>query len=152
MTEIDFLIDEGVLTEDLAVDPTQADAAALEETYFIMPVRLHIRDRDLFGSESGERMPLPILGFATRFSQALHRCFSDAKGTMYLAGGGHINLELRKSELTVSCSLTKRSSSDDATKIVHAANAFSNNVRLFLLDRIPHLERHRSWRYWFPVA
>ena len=40
MISIDFKLDEAVLAEDLMFVPSTVNAAALEETYFVMPVRL----------------------------------------------------------------------------------------------------------------
>jgi hypothetical protein len=138
MTEIDFLIEERVFAEDLTFDPSSADPAALEETYFIMPTRVRVGEVDLFTSNANASPwhPLPVLGFATHLLEALRKCPPDTAGAIFLAGGGEFRFELEGKDLTVICTLTKRSASDSRDNVYDAAERFSKKVQLFLMTRV----------------
>jgi hypothetical protein len=64
MITLEIRIDEPSLKDDLRFDPAGADVALLEETYFVMPVRLAISGQELLTPDGWA--PLPILGFARR--------------------------------------------------------------------------------------
>lgn len=68
---LDFQVDERVLAEDRGHAPAAADPAVIETTYFTMPVRFSIDDRELFQRPSGAWLPQPVLGFATHLARSL---------------------------------------------------------------------------------
>ena len=45
---LEFQVDEETLAADREIDPRTADAAALQETYFLMPTRLQVHQDELF--------------------------------------------------------------------------------------------------------
>ncbi len=153
MTRIEFAIDKDALAKDLELSPERAHAVALEETYFIMPVRFCIGDVDLFMSPSSAEpwIPLPVLGFANRLLEGLQKVQPKTNTSIYLAGGGSLQVALlAEGEVVIECSLTSKTGSDGLGKVMDAARMFSDEVQRLLLSRAPLLRFHPSWVAWFP--
>src|SRR4051812_6787234 len=111
MIKIEFQINEPALDEDLKNSPATADAAAIEETYFVMPIRFSVHGTELLvrghattrfifqGSPDKQLeaisspnpgsywMPLPIIGFTVNIWSVLNRSRSQPTSTLDLSGG-----------------------------------------------------------------
>jgi hypothetical protein len=63
MITLDFKVDEDALSEDLVANPETASAAALEQTYFVMPVRFAVDNTELlaFAGMYETWRPQPII-------------------------------------------------------------------------------------------
>lgn len=173
MTTVDFRLDEASLVEDIQHAPAGANPAALEETYFVMPVRLCVNEVELFEqldrekrnvfiarpeqsaqriqlpNEESRWLPLPLLGFATHALQALNQMKPGGEQKVYLAGGGDLMLARQGEQLSVESSINGKSSSTQFAEALNAFRAFSEKVRQLLVSRVPAIQQHPSWRQWF---
>lgn len=173
MTTVDFRLDEASLAEDLQHSPESANPAALEETYFVMPVRLCVNGIELLeqsghakrnvfigADEHGLRqtqrpneascyLPLPLLGFATQALQALNQMKPGCVQKLYLAGGGDLLLARHGEQLSIESSISGKSSSTEFAEALSAFRAFSEKIRQLLVSRVPAIQQHPSWRQWF---
>lgn len=73
MIILDFRVDDEGLAEDVGTGAEIANAAAIEETYFVMPVRFAIGNTELlaFPGVHATWRPQPIVGFATHLAAAV---------------------------------------------------------------------------------
>lgn len=173
MTTVDFRLDEASLAEDLQHSPESANPAALEETYFVMPVRLCVNQVELLElpgrekrtvfiaqSEQGaERiqlpneascwLPLPLLGFATQALQAVNETKPGREQKLNLAGSGHLVFARQNEQISVESSINGRSSSVQLAEALNAFRGFSDKVRQLLVSRVPAIQQHPAWRQWF---
>lgn len=173
MTTVDFGLDEASLAEDLQLSPESANPAALEETYFVMPVRLCMKDVELFEQPNSAKrtvlfgatnqsvqkihlfneascwLSLPLLGFATHALRALNQMKLGDEKKLYLAGGGDLMLTRDGDKLFVESSINGKSSSTEFAEAVNAFGAFSEKIRQLLVSRVPEIQQHPSWRKWF---
>ncbi|MDK3160302.1 hypothetical protein QPK87_27635 [Kamptonema cortianum] len=67
MIHLDFEINESTLAEDASMKPAIANPAALQETYFEMPVRFQIGGVELLQIPQGDEvfLELPLVDVAT---------------------------------------------------------------------------------------
>jgi len=173
MTTIDFQLDEAILAEDLQHSPEGASPAALEETYFVMPVRFCINGVELLEqpgrekrnvfiagheqsaqrielpSDEGCWLPLPLVGFATRGLQALTQAKPGSGQRLYLAGGGYLVLTRHGEQLSVESSINGKTSSTQFAEVLNAFRVFVEKVRQLLVSRVPAIQQHPSWKQWF---
>lgn len=173
MISVDFQLDEACLADDLQHSPETASSAALEETYFVMPVRFCVNGVELFeqpgekrrsmivvGAESGPQrvelpndkgywLPLPVLGFATHMLQALDQAKQEGMRKLYLAGGGYLVLSRHGELLSIKTSINENCASMEFSEALKAFRAFHEKVRQFLAWRVPKLQQHGSWKQWF---
>jgi hypothetical protein len=173
MTTVDFRLDEASLAEDLQHSPESANPAALEETYFVMPVRLcvngvelleqpHRAKRNVFvgaaeqgvqrierPNEASAWLPLPLLGFTTHALQVLNELKPGGENKLNLAGGGHLMLARENDQITVESSLNGKRSSTQLAEAVNAFQSFSEKVRQLLVNRVPEIQQHPAWKQWF---
>jgi hypothetical protein len=173
MTTVDFRLDEASLAEDLQHAPESADRGALEETYFVMPVRLCVNGVELLEhpgrakrnvfigageqgvqriqlpNEASSWLPLPLLGFAKDVLQALNETKPGKERKLYLAGGGELVFVRQGEQLSVASSITGKSASTQFAEVLNAFRTFSEKVRQLLVGRVPGIQQHPSWRQWF---
>jgi hypothetical protein len=173
MTTVDFRLDEASLVEDIQHSPESANPAALEETYFVMPVRLCVNGIELLeqpgrakrnvfigADEQGLRqtqlpdetscwLPLPLLGFGTQVLQALNETKPGREQKLNLAGGGHLVFARHNDQIAVESSINGKRSSTQLAEALDAFRAFSEKVRQLLVTRVPVIQQHPSWRQWF---
>ena len=150
MMVIDFEVDHGVLEEDLRASPVTADAGALEETFFVMPVKFVVNGADLLTLSGQQAHALPLLGFSTHMVRALDEMHSTDERRVYLAGGGDISLRAIGDRVEVHSSLTHRRVTVDRTELLVAFRDFADRVKRQLLALVPGMVSHPHWLIWFP--
>lgn len=174
MIAVDFRLDEASLAEDLLHSPEHASLAALEETYFVMPVRLCVNEVELLEQpnrknrnvfiahpeqsaqrmqlphEGGRWLPLPLLGFATHALLALNEAKPGRGQKLNLAGGGHLMFTCQGEQLSVASSINGKRSSTQFAEVLNAFRTFSENIRQLLVSQVPAIQQHPFWRQWFP--
>jgi hypothetical protein len=173
MTIVDFQLDEASLAEDLLHSPEKANPAALEETYFVMPVRLCVNGVEMFERHSRTKrnvfvstadegvlqvqlpreascwLPLPLLGFATDALRVLNELKPYKDQKLNLAGGGHLVLSCESDQITVESSINGNHSSTHSAEALNAFRIFSDKVQQLLISRAPTIQQNTSWRRWF---
>jgi hypothetical protein len=151
MITLDFEVDERVLADDGHYDPAAADAAALEETYFVMPFRFSVESVELLGIPGRQpaTLALPLLGFATNVHRVASAMSPGQTARCYLAGGGELTFERVASLMRISSSLTGNTVTVEAGELVQATRSLLERVRDLLLKRFPVLQTHRAWDTWF---
>jgi len=151
MITLDFEMDQHVLEEDLRASPVNADAGVLEETYFVMPVKFVVDGTDLLSLPGHQAHSLPLLGFTTHMLQALEQMAYTGQRRVYLAGGGDISLRAAGNRVEISSSLTNRQVTVDRAELLLALRNLAARVQQQLRSLVPGMDRHSSWRNWFPL-
>lgn len=149
---LDFQIDEEVLQEDLGTRPQDAARAALEHTYFVMPVRFTAGQTDLltFPGVYTSWRPQPLIGFSAGLVRAASAT-EDHPVSISIADGGRLNFQFSDAGIRVTSSLLPRDVEVvPQRELIDAANSFRERVRDFLLERVPLLRTHPCWMTWFP--
>ncbi|MDP3155769.1 MAG: hypothetical protein Q8N23_24060 [Archangium sp.] len=152
MIEFDFRPDEGVLAENAEGEPQAADPAALEETYFVMPLRFSVNGAEVLGAGGEPWWDLPLLGFATHLQACLERLIEQGKAQMFLAGGGSLVWRLRDDAAEVRNSLSGATVPMSLAELHSAVAALFQRVRQFLLTRFPSMVAHPRWTDWFGAS
>lgn len=153
MISLDFQIDEDTLARDLRSQPADVDTASIEQSYFVMPVRFAVGKTELLaypGVYESWR-PQPLLGFSTQLVSSILATDSGETKRCYIADGGHLDLERSKRTMRITTSLQKRTETVPTNELLTEARAFRGRVREFLLERVPGMGRHNSWKIWFPA-
>jgi hypothetical protein len=148
MTILEFKVNDVVLQEDLKVSPGTASSAALEETYFVMPVRLCISGVELFHNPRHATIPwleLPLIGIARSLGRALGRLKESGAASVYLAGGGELLMEQKGNEVCVTSTIDQRCARVDHLELRDATMGFCADVRDFVLRHAPDLESRPIW-------
>lgn len=151
MTIIDFSIDESAIEEDVANSFETVSPGALEETFFVMPVRFCVGGVEMLqlpGTES-VWLPLPIFGFAADMLEALESAEGNQEKRVYLAGGGHLIFKKEGEFLSLVSSLNSKTTKVETKEIQGAFKTFSAQVKQLLENRAPALQQHPSWKRWF---
>jgi hypothetical protein len=149
MMVVDFKWDQEVLKKDLAASPVSADPAALEETYFVMPVRFSVDGVNLLSMSADQAHSLPLLGFSTHVLQMLEHMQSTDEGRVYLAGGGDVSICTEGQRVRIRSSLTNREVTVDREALLSAFRSFADCVKHQLVTWVPGIDRHPHWRTWF---
>lgn len=145
MTSLEFQIDEDVMREDLRHHPAEAEASVVEETYFMMPVRLVVNGYSLLSQTGWIR--LPIIGFSRSFREAVSRLRQGQATRCYVAGGGDLRMTLVGNDVRIES--VQQSAQDGLVNIRDASQQFSRRVEEFVLERVPGMAAHREWSRWF---
>ena len=149
MITLEFKIDEAEWQSDVAASPTTANPAALEQTYFVMPVRFTVQGKELLGIPGvGPWQRLPMLGLAWGFGRVAHLSTGD-KVNLSLAGGGNLEFRAGADAVTVTSSLRHESVEVDAEELRHSAGNFVESVRREFRKRLPSMSSHPAWSTWF---
>jgi hypothetical protein len=150
MVILDFRVDADTLAQDLDHQPALASPAALEETYFVMPVRFAIGGTELL-SVPGQVEPwrrLPLIGFSTDLHKTV--ALLGAQGaTCYLAGGGELRIRPQDGFVGVTSSLSQTTAVAPMHELLEAVDSFCLHVRGFLATHVPDLHSHQSWVNWW---
>jgi len=146
MIIVEFRVDEQSLQEDLRCDPKTADIATIEETYFLMPVRLSISSCELLAPTGWA--PLPILGFAIRLHEAARQIRTALVAHCYIAGGG--DLQLRRSDGSDKISIRSPVAIAECgvRELDIASRRFLEDVLTFLRERVDGISSHKHWEEW----
>lgn len=153
MIELDFQADEAAVRDDLKAAPESADAAALENTFFVVPTRLRIDDIELLeypGVHPAWR-PLPLLGFAPRLCRVAAAVGDGETATISLMDGGALQLERRGDTLNLTSSLTpEQVATVSRGELVQESAKFAAEVCAFLASLAPAMSEHPAWPTWCP--
>lgn len=152
MTKIHFELDEMALAADAECAPAGADPAALEETYFVMPVRFEISGVDVLALQGGVARPLPLIGFAIDLLSALEPLESGQRTDVYLAGGDELSLHRQDEMIELQCVPDGQTAKVGRSELIAAARSFSARVSALLLQRVPEIRNHPTWLEWFPES
>jgi hypothetical protein len=153
MITLDFQIDEDELAADLAASPEAANPAAVEQTYFVMPVRFAVGETDFlaFPGVYDRWRPQPLLGIATHLVLALQAIKPGQPSRCNVADGGRLDFEQFGATIAISSSvLPGQIANVPAGELIGAASRFRDEVRDFLAERVPAMTQHPYWKTWFP--
>ena len=149
-SHVSFEADEHTLLEDLAFQPHKADPAALQETYFVFPIRFLMNGVNLFTTKDGSTLQLPLIGFSSALRRGVQQLANSDTCSVYLAGGGQFLLSRRGDDAIAGfCSISGVRSSDAYDQVAAASRQFSEDVSMFLQQECPELARIEAWPFWF---
>ncbi len=177
MTEIllDFLTDEMIMAEEKGANPGQADAAELQHTYFIMPIRLKSGAEELLeiplakdqqqvwsGDSSGNSLhpilkerpfdpwfPLPLLDVATTGLEKIRGVHQKGTSIYSLPGSGYrLSFQMSGKDVSVHSEVNGRTSRIQYVDLLHAFEEFASKVREYLSHEVPELKAHPFWKEW----
>jgi hypothetical protein len=150
MIALEFDIDESALAEDLESSPESANPAALEETYFLMPVRLTVDGIALLqlrGSTSSA-LPLPLLSVASFGWERISQLGENEVWTYGLPGGGKLLFTREGDAVTIRSDLNGAVVSTSYAELVREWREFRKRVKDFLAEHVPKLRTHSAWTTW----
>jgi hypothetical protein len=171
MTALDFTVDEVVLRQDRSADPAHAPAAALQETYLVMPTRLTVDNVEMLALPRRERiftagsggsavvddrqvtddpwLRLPLLHVATVGPAALDNASASGSGTYTLPGvGSQLRFDVDGSFVTVTSDLNGRAQRVPTADVQAAFRQFARRVRHLVRERVPELLDHPAFVDW----
>lgn len=152
MTAIELAIqpDDEALRADLEESPVEAPAAAIEQTYFVVPTRLAVDGKELlaFPGVYDAWRPLPLLGFAPRLRDSAIRLKDGEAATLSLSDGGALELRRDGADVRISSSMTGDEVTISAERLVEAAGALAHEACAYVLSIIPSMVTHSSWESW----
>jgi hypothetical protein len=168
MVKIEFFNDENEINEDKLYDPLHMDAAILEQTFFVLPVRFLVNDSDMFHWKQEIRIgmpkdevyrsmeeniyiwiPLPVLHLATKgLDEAKRACKGETiiyslPGTMY-----QIKFHPMNNKIEISSSFLNYSEVIYCTELVEAFEKFAEEVRKMINREFPELKKHPQIGAW----
>jgi hypothetical protein len=151
MIRIEFQVNELELANDRKYDPAAAPAAALEATYFLMPVRFAVNSTELLAPKASSEpwLPLPLLGFAFHLYLAMAGIERDGERLVSIGGAGDLRLYRSGNVLHIESKFAQESVKVQLDDALAAAEKFRTRVRKFLADQVPKLPTHPSWPRWF---
>nr|WP_285963858.1 hypothetical protein [Oscillatoria laete-virens] len=151
MIHLDFEINESTLAEDASMKPAIANPAALQETYFEMPVRFQIGGVELLQIPQGDEvfLELPLVDVATSGLKCVKNLESEKIAIYHLPGGWNLNFKREENTVTIESSVNGRFAKTGYAELVGAFEFFSEKVRSVLLAKIPELSMHPDWGHWF---
>lgn len=148
MIILDFLIDEATFEYDLKYNPLEADGAALQTTYFEMPVRFSVNNIELFEilNSNEPYLCLPILNIAiVGRSKILDLKYQHI--TSYSLPGGYVlNLENYAGQIKITSSVNNLSAIISHISLLDSFNNFRQKTKEFLTSRIQGFESTCIWR------
>jgi hypothetical protein len=151
MTSLEFDIDEGALAKDLEFSPETASPAALEETYFEMPVRFSANGVQLLEVRgSSSPISLPLLSLASYGREQISALTRDVSWTYELPGGWRLHFVRQADDVTIQSDVNQTKVSVPYAELKAAWDRFSQDVRAFLERRVPKLQKHPMWDTWMP--
>jgi len=141
VVSIEFRPDPRVIEENRKLDPGTADAAVLQETFFVMPLRLRVRDVELLEWQ-GEGFPLPLLDMATVGLSTARRLGHGATTSLRLPANGNLYFERSGEDVLIRSTQTRRAERAPYEDLLRAWEEFATKVREFLVREFPQLEDH----------
>jgi hypothetical protein len=153
---LEFQIDEAALAADREVDPRTADAAALQETYFLMPTRLQVHQDELFAAplqgyrkDASPWLELPILHVATVGLQKVKDICKQGQSTYTLPGSGwRLRFQASGQDILIHSEVNGRQSCVHYTELLAAFEHFASIVKEVLSRKVPELQEHPYWGTW----
>jgi hypothetical protein len=153
---LEFQVDEEALAADRKIDPRTADAAALQETYFLMPTRLQVQQEELFAVPPKDQrkhaspwLELPILHVATVGLQKVKEIGKQGQSIYTLPGSGwRLRFEACGQDVLIHSEVNGRQSCVHYTELLAAFEHFASTTRAVLSHKVPELQDHPYWGKW----
>jgi hypothetical protein len=141
---IDFEPDQRSLAEARALDPVQQSGFDLLWSLFAMPVTLIVEDVTFL-----KRTRLELLRLACDGLDRV-RALPDARqnNLTFMRGGG-LQFQMDGSDVIVESMGTDRKSRTLYSEFLESWEQFSNQVRAFLREQFPSLDKHPELGEWF---
>ena len=178
MITLEFRADEYIFAEEGKADLLAANAAVLQVTSFLVPVRLNVNGVELLelpprqggviwasrpGQVGLEPMPadsaaspwleLPLLEAATSGLDKVRQAAGAGSSVYYLGEtGGSLSFEVSGGDVMIRCNLNGRTGHVDYNELLRAWERFAHHVRVALTQQWPELKRHAVWGGWFAEA
>lgn len=153
--ELAFQADEAAVKDDLKAAPQNADAAVLENTFFVVRTRFRIDDIELLeypGVHPAWR-PLPLLGFAPRLCRVAAAVGDGDTATISLMDGGVLQLERYGDSLRLTSSLSpEQVATVSRGDLVRESAKFAAEACAFLASLAPAMPEHPAWPTWCPSS
>lgn len=132
--------------------PESTPAAAIEQTYFVVPVRLNIDGEELLAYPGvyPDWRPLPVLGFATQLRRTVLGLEHGRSGTITLADGGFLSISRDDANLVFTMSLAPVRVSAGRDSVVAAVVGFSQSACAYVKSIAPAMPTHPAWSEWCP--
>lgn len=132
--------------------PESAPAAAIEQTCFVVPVRLNVDGEELLAYPGvyPDWRPLPVLGFATQLRRTTLGLEHGQSGMITLADGGFLSILRDGNSLVFTMSLAVIRVTTSRDDVVRAAVAFSQAACDYVQSIAPAMPTHPVWREWCP--
>ncbi len=142
--------------DDLEVDETPefAPAAAIEHTYFVVPVRLSIDGEELlaFPGVYPDWRPLPILGFASQLRRTVVALEHGQARTITVEDGGSLSISRDGDSLVFTTSLAPIRVSASRDELITVVLNFSREACDYARSVSPAVSTHPSWSSWCPES
>ena len=153
---LEFQVDEGALAADRKIDPHTADAAALQETYFLMPTRLQVHQEELFAVPFKDQqkyaspwLALPLLHVATVGLQKVKDTGKQGQAIYTLPGSGwRLRFEACGQDVSIHSEVNGRQSCVQYAELLAAFEHFASTAREILSREVPELQHHPYWGKW----
>jgi len=160
MVLLEFQLDRNVLDDDRATDLGTADAGALQETYFLMPVRLKVSEAELLKMPPGGRgrltspwLTLPILHVATVGLHKVKEARESGTSTYTLPGSGwRLRFAVSGQDISVYSEVSEQGSCARYEELLQAFEHFASTVREVLSRETPELKEHPQWGRWLKTG
>lgn len=171
MVKLEFRVTEKSLSEDRQADPGSQEAGVLQETYFVMPVRLRVGDEEMLETETTERvflgrpgrpdllisgsqsrspwMMLPLLSVAVLAPARLDEARRNGSSSYDLPGTGLRLLLLAKGDdICIESEVNGRRACASYAELRDEFDRFATEVRRVILRELPELGKHPYWGPW----
>ncbi len=149
---LEFQLDESALVEDRRHDPAVADPAVIETTYFTMPVRFSVDNKEMLNTPRSAWLPQPLLGLAMHLSQALRNLRSTGVATCSVAGAGTLRFQRHGERVRLACDFNRVEAEVAIDELDGAVRLFYQRVEDAFRKFVPELATHPSWSTWFPPS
>jgi hypothetical protein len=153
---LEFQADEETLAADREIDLRTADAAALQETYFLMPTRLQVHQDELFAvppkghrKDASPWLELPILHVATVGLQKVKDICKQGQSIYTLPGSGwRLRFQASGQDILIHSEVNGRQSYVHYAELLAAFEHFASTAREVLSRKVPELQENPYWGKW----
>lgn len=174
MVELQFELDKVVMRRDREVNIREVSAGALEEIYFVMPVRFKVGTQELLESPArAERqeiwvnapgggvmpiqreevsspwLPLPLLDVVTVGLAKVQEAWQHGEAKYDLPGGWSLHFKKADGDIIIKSDVNQRVGQVDYQDLMQAFHKLRSNVRDVLAREVPELKAHPYWEQWF---
>lgn len=168
MVTFEFVVDQNVLLEDLAMNPSGESLAVVQETYFVFPIRLNINGNEMFSlsekrlvlySDQTERelnfteqtienawIRLPLLHLIfVGFGQIRKACKGEVTSYSLPGTGAMLIMTPTQGKIEVRSTLNGKTETVECQELIDAFNSFKNQALDFIKSNVPAIEQHPEW-------
>ena len=151
MITLDCRVDEAEVLESWSYYPEATDdGGTLEQTGFYAYVSLFVDGRNIFSMGNHQTANVPLLGFVRFTREKLGRIQTGEDTTVHMGCSGSMLLQRRGRQLRLSTTFNEHSAEVYHEAVIAAINAFSEEVRRLIEERVPQMKQHPNWTVWFP--